>query len=53
MKRKLWIRIITWVLVVLMVGSCAYVLLANLFAASAEESEPDYITVGLMYGSEW
>lgn len=52
MKRKLWIRIITWVLVVLMVGSCAYVLLANLFAASAEESEPDYITVGLMYGSD-
>ena len=26
--------------------------LANLFAASAEESEPDYITVGLMYGSD-
>ena len=52
MKNKLWVRIITWVLVVLMIGSCAYVLLANLFAAHAQESAPDYITVGLMYGSD-
>lgn len=52
MKNKLWVRIITWVLVILMIGSCAYVLLANLFAAHAQESAPDYITVGLMYGSD-
>ena len=46
-----------WILAVLMIGSCAGVLFSSLFGAgaltaSAAEVEPEYVTVGLMYGSD-
>lgn len=56
MKHKFWVKVMVWVLAVLMIGSCAGVLFSSLFSgaftASAAEVEPEYVTVGLMYGSD-
>ena len=54
MKQKLWVKIVVWILAILMIGSCAMVALTSLFAIGsyAAESEPEYVTVGLMYGSD-
>ena len=55
MKKKLWIKIVVWILAILMIGSCVSAALVSIFAANvsaAEEIEPEYVTVGLMYGSD-
>ena len=54
MKHNIWVKIMVWVLVVLMVGSCAYVALVSLVGAAEAEpaTTPDYVTAGLMYGSD-
>lgn len=54
MKHKLWVKIMVWILAVLMIGSCAVVALTSIFAVHthAMESAPEYVTVGLMYGSD-
>lgn len=54
MKNKLWVKIVVWILAILMIGSCVSAALISIFAAkvSAAEIEPEYVTVGLMYGSD-
>ncbi len=65
MNKKFWVKVMVWVLAVLMAGSCALVLLQacsiNIFATEADtledaeavvEAAPEYVTVGLMYGSD-
>ncbi len=64
MKKKFWVKVMVWILAVLMAGSCALVLLQacsiSVFGAEAdvvEEAEvaeiaPEFVTVGLMYGSD-
>lgn len=54
MKHNIWVKIMVWVLVFLMVGSCAYVALVSLIGAAEAEpaTTPDYVTAGLMYGSD-
>ena len=55
MKHNIWVKIMVWVLVVLMAGSCAVLALQMLFSVSAAEpasETPDYVTAGLMYGSD-
>lgn len=55
MKHSIWVKIMVWVLVVLMAGSCAILALQFLFNVGAAEptpEAPDYVTAGLMYGSD-
>lgn len=55
MKHSIWVKIMVWVLVVLMAGSCAILALQFLFNVDAAEpapEAPDYVTAGLMYGSD-
>ena len=54
MQHKLWVKIVVWILAILMIGSCALVALTSLFAVDtyAVESAPEYVTAGLMYGSD-
>ena len=55
MKHSIWVKIMVWVLVVLMAGSCAILALQFLFKVGAAEpapEAPDYVTAGLMYGSD-
>lgn len=55
MKNKLWVKIVVWILAILMIGSCVSAALISIFAANvsaAEVIEPEYVTVGLMYGSD-
>lgn len=53
MKHSIWVKIMVWVLVVLMAGSCAVLALQLLVGAAEPAPEaPDYVTAGLMYGSD-
>lgn len=53
MKHSIWVKIMVWVLVVLMAGSCAVLALQFLVGAAEPAPEaPDYVTAGLMYGSD-
>ena len=53
MKHSIWVKIMVWVLVVLMAGSCAILALQFLVGAAEPAPEaPDYVTAGLMYGSD-
>ena len=53
MKHSIWVKIMVWVLVVLMAGSCAILALQLLVGAAEPAPEaPDYVTAGLMYGSD-
>jgi len=64
MKKKFWVKVMVWILAALMAGSCALVLLQacsiSVFGAETEvieetevaEVAPEYVTVGLMYGSD-
>ncbi|MBQ8837382.1 MAG: SpoIID/LytB domain-containing protein [Clostridia bacterium] len=58
-NKQFWVKVMVWILAVLMIGSCALVLFqaCALSTAAAEvetvaEEAPEYITVGLMYGSD-
>ena len=64
MNHKTWVRVMVWILAVLMAGSCLFAIFqACAVGASAleadtveaevvEEVDPEYVTVGLMYGSD-
>ena len=64
MKHKLGVKIMVWILAILMIGSAAGVLISVIFTPSeasaaevvveAEEvvEDTEYVTVGLMYGSD-
>ncbi len=55
MKHKLFVKIVVWILAILMIGSCVSAALFSLLpvgASAAEEIDPAYVTVGLMYGSD-
>ena len=53
MKHSIWVKIMVWVLVGLMAGSCAILALQFLVGAAEPAPEaPDYVTAGLMYGSD-
>lgn len=57
-KKQFWVKVMVWILAILMIGSCALILFqACAIGSSAAESEtveeaPEYVTVGLMYGSD-
>lgn len=65
MKHKLGVKIMVWILAILMIGSAAGVLIsilaqpqpaeateADVVVEEPVEEEPEYVTVGLMYGSD-
>lgn len=53
MKHSIWVKIMVWILVVLMAGSCGVLALQFLVGAAEPAPEaPDYVTAGLMYGSD-
>ena len=60
MNKKFWVKVMVWIMAILMTGSCAIVIFqACQFGASAaeietvvEEAAPEYVTVGLTYGSD-
>lgn len=58
MKNKVFVKVVVWILAILMIGSCASAALMAIFAAEAAPSdaveavEAEYVTVGLMYGSD-
>lgn len=53
MKHNIWVKIMVWILVVLMAGSCGVLALQFLIGAAEPAPEaPDYVTAGLMYGSD-
>ena len=60
-KKQFWVKVIVWILTILMTGSCAIAVFQSCAfdAAAAEidevavaEEAPEYVTVGLMYGSD-
>ncbi len=58
-NKKFWVKVMVWILAVLMTGSCAIILFqacsigaAELEETVVEEAAPEYVTVGLMYGSD-
>lgn len=63
-KKQFWVKLIVWILSILMIGSCAIAVFQSCaFDAAAAEIEtvdeaatveeaPEYVTVGLMYGSD-
>ena len=58
-KKQFWVKVIVWILAVLMAGSCAIILFqacaigaAEIEEPVAQEAAPEYVTVGLMYGSD-